>query len=79
MSSLFAQFLRWECTPYVRGLLREALRRRIPKTFEFNRFDISIDHESQTVLLEDVLDATDAGKERIPLAELAAEVEKDPE
>lgn len=70
---LLKQFIEEECTPYVCRLLKEALEVSTPpsKRFEFNRFEVTIDHENNVVLVEDILDATDAGVLRVPLEEFA--------
>jgi hypothetical protein len=77
-STLLEQFLREECTPYVRQLLEQALGATSPpsKRFEFNRFELTINREEGTVLIEDALDVTDAGTSRVPLAEFAAALGK---
>ncbi len=73
-STLLQQFLTEECTAHVRRLLEDALDARSPpfKRFEFNRFEVTIQREDGAVLLEDVLDPTEAGVVRIPLAEFVA-------
>lgn len=40
--------------------------------FEFNRFEVTIEREANIVVLEDVLDATEAGVQHVPLAEFTA-------
>ena len=76
------QFLAEECTPYVRDLVTgglaagrssAGLRRR---HFEFNRFEVTFDLDKGEVLIEDVLDATEAGTQRIPIAEFSAALNK---
>jgi hypothetical protein len=69
-ATLLEQFLREECTPHVRGLLREAVRGGpARRRFEFNRFEITVDREKELVTVEDVLDASVLGAQTIPLAE----------
>jgi hypothetical protein len=74
--SLLDQILAEECIPYVRGLLNSALEAVKTGTapaknrFEFDRFEVTIDAEKNEVVLEDVLDATDAGKQTVALQEL---------
>ena len=65
------QFLTQECTPYVRRLLEEAIAdSAAPRPhFEFNRFEVTIEREANVVVIEDVLDATGAGLQRVALAE----------
>jgi hypothetical protein len=73
-TTLLEQFLLEECTPYVRGLLEEALDALtfVSKRFDFNRFEVTVNREKGSVLLEDVLNAEDAGSMRVPLTEFAA-------
>jgi hypothetical protein len=74
MSDLVEQFITQECTVYVRRLLEDAIAdSATPRPhFEFNRFKITIEREANIVVLEDVLDATNAGVRHVPLAEFAA-------
>ena len=71
MSDLLEQFLAQECTAYVRRLLEDAIAdSATPRPhFEFNRFEITIERQANIVVLEDVLDATETGVRRVPLAE----------
>ncbi len=80
VTTLLQQFVKEECTPYVRRLLEEALvsAPTSSKRFEFNRFEVTFESEG-TVLLEDVLDATTEGAERVPLAAFAAAISACPE
>lgn len=77
-TTLFEQFLTEECTPYLRDLIRTGLEAAVssagPRTkrFEFNRFELTFDLDEGDVLIEDVLDTTKAGAQRIPLAEFSA-------
>lgn len=77
-ATLLEQFLAEECTSYVRDLVRtgveEARSSAGPrrKRFEFNRFEITLDIDKDEVLIEDVLDATTAGAQRIPLVEFSS-------
>ena len=70
---LLKQFIEEEGTPYVCHLLKGALEVSTSpsKRFEFNRFEGTIDHERYMVLVDDILDATDAGVLRVPLEEFA--------
>jgi hypothetical protein len=72
--NLLEEFFAQECTPHVRHLLEKALAAAAPpgQRFEFNRFEITIDRDAGTILIEDVLDATDAGALRVPLEEFVA-------
>jgi len=76
MTSLLEQFAEEDATPYVRGLLLEAIRERESNParelthFNFNRFDITLDFVSGTVLIEDELNFNPVGNEaRLPLTE----------
>lgn len=83
-ATLLDQFLTEECTPYVRDLVRSGLDagrsgagpRR--KRFEFNQFEVTFDLDEGDVLIEDVLDTTEAGSQRIPIAEFSAALNKKP-
>jgi len=83
-ATLLDQFLAEECTPYVRDLVRSGLEagrsgagpRR--KRFEFNRFEVTFDLDEGDVLIEDILDATEAGAQRFSVAEFSAALEKKP-
>lgn len=77
-TTLLEQFLSEECTPEVRMLVSADLRagssgsgpRR--KRFEFNRFEVTFDLDAGDVLIEDVLDVTDAGVQRIAIGDFVA-------
>jgi len=73
-SILLEQFFKEECTPYVRDLMKEALGAAafVARRFEFNRFEVTINREDDTVLIEDVLDVSAAGSLRVQLTEFAA-------
>jgi len=72
---LLDEFISEECTPYTRGLLEAALEAaragRGPKrkSFEFNRFEITLDVDAEEVLLQDVLNPAQSGEIRLPLVE----------
>ncbi len=80
--TLLDQFLAEECTPYVRDLVRSGLEagksgagpRR--KLFEFNRFEVTFDLDEGDVLIEDVLDPTEAGTLHVPITEFSAALDK---
>lgn len=78
MNDLFEQFLTQECTAHVRRLLEDALADSTsPRPhFEFNRFEITIEREANVAVLEDVLDATEGGVCRVPLAEFSAALKR---
>ena len=75
---ILEQFIEEECTPYVRDLIKSALETGNsgvgPRTrrFEFNRFDVVFDLNKKDVLIEDVLDFTQAGAQRVSIAEFLA-------
>ncbi len=75
MEPLMKQFLDQEATPYVRKLLRDSISVRssseMRKRFEFNCFEILLDFESNTVLIEDVMDVGPSGTLRVDMAEFA--------
>lgn len=73
MDDLLDQFLAEEATPHVRGLLAHAIAdvSATRARFELNRFDITVDREASVVVIVDVLDATGAGVQRVPLATFA--------
>lgn len=86
MASLFEQFAEEEATPYVRGLIVEAVRERSSNPlrelthFNFNRFDITLDFASGTVLIEDELNfVPDNNEARIPLIEFLCYLLSEPE
>jgi hypothetical protein len=68
--TVFEQFLTEECTPEVVRMLREALEdtSRLRPHFELNRFELTIERETNTLLLVDVLDGA-APVHRIPVTE----------
>ncbi len=76
--TLLEKFFAEECTAFVCDLVRTGLRagqtgtgpRR--KSFEFNRFEVTFDLDQEEVLIEDVLDASEAGAQRIAIAEFCA-------
>lgn len=83
-ATLLEQFLIEECTPYVRELVRGALeagragRGPLRKRFEFNRFEVTFDLDEGVVLIEDVLNPSDAGAQRVPMEEFSAALSKHP-
>jgi len=73
-TTLLDQFLSQECTPYVKSLLEEALASASSANahFHFNRFELTIGREDGMVLIEDVLDASDACAQRLSVEEFAS-------
>jgi hypothetical protein len=76
--TLLKQFLIEECTSSVRKLILDAIEVGNSRTgtrsehFEFNRFEVTCDFEQGIVLIEDVLDPTEAGRQRVSLEEFSA-------
>lgn len=64
-----------ERTPYVRDLLRQNIEAAVVgagprrRRFEFNRFEVTIDADEDCILIEDVLDGTATGEDRVVIAE----------
>ncbi len=81
-ATLLEQFMTEECTPYVRSLLQagiEAARAGTApqrKSFEFNRFEVTLDVKGAVVVLADVLDPNESGVQRLALGEFFAVLEK---
>jgi hypothetical protein len=73
-ATLLEQFIAEECTPHVRGLLAAALTGDAPAhaRFEFNRFELAIDRDAGVAIVNDILDVTEAGEQRVSLASLVA-------
>lgn len=73
-TDLLDQFRAHECTPHVKRLLAAAIADQAlarPR-FEFNLFEVTIDRDQSMVILEDVLESTERGVQRIPLEEFAS-------
>jgi hypothetical protein len=68
-ATLLEQFLSEECTAHVRRLLEEGIAdtKLLRPHFAFNRFEVTLERADGFVLIEDVLDVTEAGAERVPL------------
>jgi hypothetical protein len=86
MASLLEQFVEEEATPYVRGLILEAVRERESNSarelthFNFNRFDITLDFVSGTVLIEDELNFDPVANEaRLSISEFVRYLSSEPE
>ena len=85
MASLLEQFAD-EATPHVRGLILEAVRERESNAkrelthFNFDRFDITLDFVSGTVLIEDELNFDPVANEaRVSLTEFIRYMSSRPE
>jgi hypothetical protein len=85
MASLLEQFAE-EATPYVRGLILEAVRERQSNAkrelthFNFDRFDITLDFVNGTVLIEDELNFDPVANEaRLSLTEFVRYMSSEPE
>jgi len=81
-SELLREFLQWECTPYVSKLLRSAVDAARAssgppiKRFEFNRFEVTLNLEGDTVVLEDVQDPSELGMQTVSIEEFLAALAK---
>ena len=69
--SLLDQFLAEECSSYVRQLLESAIKdaSNLRPHFEFNRFEVTVNRDAASVIIEDVLDATDSGSQQLSLSD----------
>lgn len=69
MSDLLERFIQDECNAFIRRLLEDAIEdsTMTHPHFEFNLFDVTIEREEKAILLEDLLDATQAGLQRVPI------------
>ncbi|MGJ5198287.1 MULTISPECIES: hypothetical protein [unclassified Bradyrhizobium] len=65
--SLLEQFLAYECTPSVKALLTSAMAEPSASQlrFEFNRFEVFVEPDGDSVLIVDVLDPSEAGEQRV--------------
>ena len=72
--TLLEQFLAEECTAHVRERLEDALANpgAAASHFEFNRFGVTLGRSPASVVLEDVLDASEAGVQQVSLEEFTA-------
>lgn len=77
---LLSQFLAQECTQHVRELLEGAVRDGALEepSFELNRFSVRVLRGSNEVVLEDLLDSTEAGVQRLALDRFVAAVRAGP-
>ena len=75
--TLLEQFLSHECSSPARQLIERAINdASVPQPFfEFNRFEVTIDREERVAVLADVLDATEAGVQRVPLSDFVKAME----
>lgn len=73
-TSLLEEFLAQECTPHVRRLLVDAIADTLTAyhRFEFNRFEVTIDRNSNEVVIEDVLDTSPEGVNRLSIVRFTA-------
>lgn len=69
--SLLEQFLTDDCTPYARELLMSAMGGPSASQlrFEFNRFEVTVEPDRDSVLIEDVLNPSEAGEQRVTTQE----------
>lgn len=77
------ELLRLDASADVRSLLRTALQEcraaaePMVRRFELNRFEVTVDGATASVLVEDVLDPSDEGMVRVSFDELAAAMDMD--
>ena len=76
--TLLDRFLEYEATDFVINRMREALREPTPqiKHFDFNIFDITIDRELGTVVIQDDLDVTEAGTLVVTIADFITALDR---
>jgi hypothetical protein len=80
---LLDQFLKEDATPHVRDLLLRAIeelelsRPGAVREFTFNRFNVTIDSNSDMATLQDDLDTSEAGELGMRLSEFAAALRGD--
>ena len=70
---LLEQFLKYDCTEYVRGVLEEAIKdsSKVRVHLDFNRFAVTIAREHDVAILQDDLDVSAAGTLRMSIADFA--------
>lgn len=81
MTTLLERFPATECTPYVRDLVLTALEagrsatgpRR--KRFELDLFELTFDLDEGEVVIEDLLNASEAGAQRVRIEEFSGALE----
>ena len=67
--TLLTEFIEEEVTPEVKSLLLENLNKKAGKQeYTFNRFNISVDFESDIVSIEDDLDVGESGLEQVTVS-----------
>lgn len=75
MELILEQFLAEEAVPYVRKLIVDAVSEHqakpneLQKRFEFNRFELTLDFENKSVLIEDILQTGQNGEIHLALDE----------
>jgi hypothetical protein len=77
VDDLLEQFLAQECSLYVRQLLQRVIADTsvVRPHLQFNRFEVTVERHANMVLLEDVLDATETGTQRVPLSRFMQVIE----
>lgn len=80
MHSLLEQFLSEEADPHIRKLIADAINGHhlhpevAQRRFEFNRFEVTLDFENGTVLIEDDWEARTCGEVRFTLDEFLGQL-----
>jgi hypothetical protein len=71
LPDLLDQFLRDDCTEYARDVLEQGIKDapKVRSHFDFNRFAVTIQHENDSVVLQDDLDVSEAGTLRMSIAQ----------
>ena len=75
-NKLLSLFMQQDCTPHERVRLLDALARwdaREPPAKQhvvFNRFEFTFDSEDGSIVVDDILDASEAGSEHLSADEL---------
>ena len=77
--TLLEKFIRYEVDNHIRELILSAATSQegpVIHTFEFNSFDLTLNIETGSATIRDMLDATATGVAEVPLAELVAAVQR---
>jgi len=78
MLSLLKQFLEEDCDAGIRQMLLTEINRHatvrtaVVREFNFNRFDVYLDFQSESVRVDDDLDTSEAGSCTIPMTDFAS-------
>jgi hypothetical protein len=81
-TELLDTFMQQDCTPRERSLLLEAVARwdarqpPVKQHLEFNRFEFTFDAEERTIVIDDILDASESGTEILSAERLKAALQQ---